>query len=448
MVCCCTSCVLKDKFTLIDSWKTNLLAFHDRRILSIFLFGFSSGLPFLLTLSTLTLWLKECGVNNKTVGLFVIATIPYTLKFLWGPLVDRLRLPLLSRVLGQRRSWALFSQSALMIMLGGLGLSDPQQNIFHTALWALGVAFFSAIQDIAVESYRIEISDENQQGTSASSSYLGYRLGMMASGVGALYLATLFSWQTAYMVMAALMGVGMMTTFFSHSPKESLLPQKAVTSQISLFSKLTEGLITTYGMPLKELLHTLDWRMVMALIIFYKIGDTTLNVMNIPFLVEIGFSKLEIANVAKFFGISAMIVGGLLGGLFLNRYGLFASLILCALLQLMTSFMFIMQSLIGYNLNVLIITIGLENLGCGLGAAAFIAYLSSLCRAPHTATHFALLSSFASLTRILLSVVAGFLADTLSWPLFFTCVACAALAFLLLLMYAAPHPYFRIKPAR
>jgi PAT family beta-lactamase induction signal transducer AmpG len=307
------------------------------------------------------------------------------------------------------------------------------------------VGFFSALQDMAVESYRIEIINENQQGTAASSSYLGYRLGMMVSGVGALYLATIFSWQTAYMVMAALMGVGVMTTFLSSSPPDFIRHPRPISGNSS---RLKKGLNTTYGAPLKDLLPTVDWRLVIALIVFYKIGDTTLNVMNIPFLVELGFSKLEIANVAKFFGISAMILGGVIGGLFLNRYGILASLMLCALLQLVTSFMFIVQSLIGCDLHVLIVTIGLENLGCGLGAAAFIAYLSSLCRAPYTATHFALLSSFASLTRIILSVVAGFLADALSWPLFFTCVACASLAFFLLLIYTAPQPYFRFKTAR
>lgn len=427
---------------MIHSWKTSLLAFRDWRIITIFLFGFSSGLPFLLTLSTLTLWLKESGLNNRTIGLFVIATIPYTFKFLWGPMIDRIRIPLLFGLLGQRRSWALVSQVSLVFMLLGLGTSNPKEGIFLTALWAFGVAFFSAIQDIVVESYRIEIIDENQKGSAASSTYLGYRMGMMASGVGALYLATIFSWETAYIIMAALIGVGIFTTFFSPSPPAFSFSPESSRKKGSLYSQFKEWIKTTYGVPLKDLLRTLDWRVVLAFIFFYKVGDTTLSLMNIPFLVELGFSKLEIANVAKFFGISAMVVGGIIGGVFLNRFGILSSLMLCAFLQIMTSLMFVAQTFVGCDLNFLILTIGFENLSCGLGAASFIAYLSSLCRMPYTATHFALLSSFGSLARIILSVFAGSLADLLPWSLFFTFTAVASLPCLFLLIYASHHfPY-------
>lgn len=415
------------------------MTFCDRRILAIFLFGFSSGLPFLLTLSTLTLWLKESGLNHKTIGLFVVATIPYTFKFLWGPMVDRIRIPLLFDLLGQRRSWALVSQLALIIMLLGLGNSDPKEYIFQTALWAFGVAFFSAIQDIAIESYRIEIIDENQKGSAASSTYLGYRIGMMVSGVGALYLAAIFSWQVAYMVMAALVMVGVIATFFSPSPPDFTASPRTFLSKQSPYHQLKEWIRLTYGLPLKDLFQTLDWRIVLAFIVFYKVGDTTLSVMNTPFLVDLGFSKLEIANVSKFFGISAMMIGGIIGGVLLNRYGILACLILCAIFQIMTSLMFVVQTLAGCNLNVLIFTIGFENLSCGLGAASFIAYLSSLCRTPHTATHFALLSSFGSFARIILSVMSGFLADLLPWSLFFTFTAVASLPCLLLLIYASDH---------
>jgi PAT family beta-lactamase induction signal transducer AmpG len=393
----------------------------------------------LLTLSTLTLWLKESGLNHKTIGLFVVATIPYTFKFLWGPMVDRIKLPLLFDLLGQRRSWALVSQLALILMLLGLGNSDPKEYIFQTALWAFGVAFFSAIQDIAVESYRIEIIDEDQKGSAASSTYLGYRVGMMASGAGALYLAAIFSWQTAYMLMAALVMIGVMTTFFSPSPPNFRVSPKPLPNTHSLSAQFKEWMRSTYGLPLKDLLRTLDWRIVLAFIFFYKVGDTILSTMNTPFLVDLGFSKFEIANVSKFFGISAMMIGGIIGGIFLNRFGILSSLILCAILHILTSLMFVVQTFAGCDLNVLILTIGFENLSCGLGAASFIAYLSSLCRMPHTATHFALLSSFGSLARIVLSVFSGFMADLLPWSLFFTFTAIASLPCLFLLIYASHH---------
>lgn len=410
----------------------------------IFLFGFSSGLPFLLTLSTLTIWLKESGVNNATIGLFVIVTLPYTFKFLWGPIVDRVKLPFPLRSLGQRRSWALLSQGFLIFMLIGLGSSNPRDNILGTALWAFGVAFCSAIQDIVIEAYRIEIIDEDQKGSAASSTYLGYRLGMMASSAGTLFLAAAFSWDFAYTIMAALICIGLLTTLFTPSPQTlvfSPAPHLSLKG-ITHYTEFWKWVKLTYGPPLKELLSTYDWRVVLAFIFFYKVGDTTLNVMNTPFLVELGFSKLEIANVAKFFGIFAMMVGGFIGGLFLNRFGILSSLMLCAVLQILSSLMFVIQALVGHDLSVLMITIGVENLTCGLGAAAFIAYLSSLCSVPHTATHFALLSSFGSFARILLSIGAGFLADLLPWHLFFMITAVACLPCLLLLIHASHHfPY-------
>lgn len=435
---------------MIHLGKENFLVFRDTRIFSIFLFGFSSGLPFLLTLSTLTLWLKESGLNNKTIGLFVVTTIPYTFKFLWGPMIDRIRIPVLFDVLGQRQSWALISQIAIICMLFGLSMSDPKEHILQTALWAFGVAFFSTIQDIAVEAYRIEIIEKDQQGAAASATYLGYRLGMMTSGVGALYLAAIFSWQAAYMIMASLIGIGILTTLFSPLPPALIFTSPPALPKQSPYTRFRKWVQFTYELPLKDLLRTLDWRVVFAFIFFYKVGDTTLSVMNIPFLVELGFTKLEIASVAKFFGIFALIIGSIMGGIFLTRFGILSSLILCSIFQIITSLLFAFQACIGCNLSVLIFIVGVENLSCGLGAASFIAYLSSLCRMPYTATHFALLSSFGSFARIVLSIISGYMADVLPWPLFFTLAAVASLPCLFLLVYASHHfPYARsfLRPA-
>lgn len=418
----------------------SLRAFCDKRILTIFFFGFSSGLPFLLTLSTLTIWLKELGVTNTTIGVFVMTTLPYTLKFLWGPIVDQVKIPFLATPLGQRRSWALVSQISLGFMLLGLGFSHPETHIFHTALWALGVAFFAAIQDIVIEAYRIEVIDENQKGAAATAMVLGWRLGLMVSGVGALFIAAILSWQAAYAVMAALMGLGCMTTLWSPSPRSLFFsPAPHLSLKTRHYSGFWNWLSTTYTPPLKELWNTYDWRIVVAFIFFYKIGDTTLNVMNTPFLVEVGFSKLEIAHVAKLFGISTMVVGGFIGGIFLSRFTILSNLILCASLQFLSSLMFVLQALIGHNLGVLVITIGVENFTCGFGATVFIAYLSSLCSVPHTASHFALLSSFGSMARILISLGAGILADCLTWPFFFTVTATACIPCLGLLISAAHH---------
>ncbi len=437
---------IRNKATLIQTLTASLESFWDRRILSIFAFGFSSGLPFLLTLSTLTIWLKESGVNNTTVGLFVVATLPYTFKFLWGPIVDQVKIPWLTALLGQRRSWALISQLGLVFMLLGLGSTHPENHIFETALWAFGVAFCSAIQDIVIEAYRIEIIDEDQKGAAATAIILGWRFGILTSGAGALFLSATFSWAIAYMVMAILMSVGLLTTLCSPSPRTIVLSSAPHLSlKPNLHRRFGNWFLETYIPPLKELWETYDWRIVLAFILFYKIGDTTLNVMNTPFLVELGFTKLEIAHVAKLFGISAMIVGGFMGGLFLGRFGILPSLVIAAIFQFFSSLMFVIQALVGHDLNILVITIGVENFTCGFGAAAFIAYLSSLCSVPHTATHFALLSSFGSMARIILSVSAGILADILPWSLFFTFTAATCLPCLFLLMRAANH--FTSRPS-
>lgn len=393
----------------------------------------------MLTLSTLSIWLKESGVSHTTLGFFVLATLPYTFKFVWGPLVDHMEIPYLFSRFGQRRSWMLLSQIALIFMLIGLGSSTPKTAILQTACWAFGVALCSAIQDVVIEAYRIEATHEHQLGSATSATVLGWRFGMMASGAGALFLAATFSWSVAYNTMAALILIGIATTLFGTPPRTFSSPSAS-------HHNLWYWISATYVPPSKELWHSYDWRIVLSFILLYKVGDTTVNVMSTPFLVDLGFSKLEIANVAKLFGISAMIVGGFIGGLFLNRFGLFRGLLLCTALQCVSSLMFLIQATVGYHLNLLIVTIGIENLTCGFGATAFIAYLSSLCSLKHTATHFAILSSFGSLMRIVLSIGAGILADRLSWPLFFTVTAAACLPCFCLLLRAAEH--FGNKPLK
>jgi len=415
--------------TTVGTRKDHCLAYLDRRILSIFFLGFSSGLPFLLTLSTLSIWLKESGISNTIIGLFVLATLPYTLKFLWAPLVDHHTIPYLGKWFGKRRSWALVSQVCLLGFLMLLGSSDPQHHIWETAFFALCVSMASATQDLVVEAYRIEIIDEDQVGVASTATTIGYRLGMLVSGAGALYLASSYPWHTVYTLMAGCVFLGMVTILFSPRTPH-LKPRFAPASLRPENRRLRD----TFLPPLYDLLAQYNWRLVVSFIILYKVGDTVLSVMSTPFLIEMGFSKLEIANIAKLFGISSMIIGGLAGGIFLTRFGILASLMLCCVLQIFSSLMFVVQALVGYNLSVLVITIGVENFSCGLGMAAFIAYLSSMCSTPNTATHFALLSSVGSLARVVLSMAGGVLADVLSWPAFFMVTALGCVPALILLM--------------
>ncbi|MGI4850380.1 MAG: AmpG family muropeptide MFS transporter [Janthinobacterium lividum] len=408
--------------------------FKEKQILSIFFLGFSSGLPFLLTLATLHVWLSEGGASKTTIGLFVLITLPYSLKFLWAPFVDHLKIPYFTEKFGQRRSWMLISQFFVIISLLALGMTNPHANIIFTALAGVMVAFASATQDITFEAYRVEILKSHELGMGAGASMLGYRMGMWVSGAGALYLASYFSWFVVYTFMACCVSIGMLTTLLSCEP---------VLSQDALKIKsISQTLLEKIKKSAASLFQRENWQIIVMYIIFYKVGDTILNVMTAPFLLETGFSKLEIAHVAKSFGIGAVILGGCIGSFTLTKKPLIDTLILCSLLQIFSCLMFALQAYVGYNLWMLFATIGIENLTCGIGTAAFIAYLSSLTRAPYTASHYALLSSIGSLARVSLSFFAGWSADHLEWVDFYllTAAACTP-GFILLLFWAHNFNY-------
>lgn len=404
---------------------------QKRALFSIFALGFSSGLPFLLLLSTLSVWLTESGVSKTQIGLFGLATIPYALKFLWAPLFDKYKSPFFSKTFGQRRSWLLLVQITLAVSLFTLGQARPEQHIGWTALLALWVGFCSASQDILVEAYRIERLPPKTTGFGASSIVMGYRVGMLLAGAGALYLAHHFdSWTLAYGVMAAFVGVGMLATCLGGEPVQTFIqPQKT--------GSVAEPYVIKKAF--QSFFLEKPWWMIIPFIFFYKIGDTALQAMSMPFLLEIGFSKAEIASVAKTFGISAMMIGVLIGGWLLYQYSLFKNIYLCALLQFLAGSLFVLQSTIGYQISLLFITIGIENLACGMSQVALIAYLSSLCKGAHVSTHFAIFSSIASFSRIGLTVLAGYLADRVLWTDFYILVSLGCLPCLIWLWMCAPH---------
>lgn len=437
--------------------------YRDPRILGIFFLGFSSGLPFLLTLATLHVWLSEAGAHKTTIGLFVLITLPYTFKFLWAPFIDHLRLPFLSKAFGRRKSWILTSQFCLIISLLLLGATNPHKNILLTAVAGAFVAFCSATQDIVFEAYRVEVLQKHEIGASASASMLGYRLGMWVSGAGALYLASYFSWFVVYAFMAACVSIGIVTTLLS--PEPDFEPERTlVVSEVSSASsdssvalrdsKRCSRLFEIIRELIFSFLKRENWQVIVVYIFFYKIGDTILNVMTAPFLLETGFSKIEIAHVVKSFGIGAVILGGFIGSLTLARKPLVDTLLVCSLLQIFSCLMFALQAYVGYDLRMLFVTIGVENLTCGMGTAAFIAYLSNLCHPPFTATHYALLSSIGSLARVSFSSLAGWSADQLEWVDFYLLTACACLPCLLLLVFSSHNFEYRprfplsLKPGR
>lgn len=401
------------------------MIYLDRRIFFILLLGFSSGLPLMLTAGTLGFWLAESGSSNTAIGLFALVGVPYTFKFLWSPLVDRMPLPGLTYLLGRRRAWMFLSQVLLAGALLGLSLSHPAENITLTAIFALAVAFLSATQDIVIDAYRVDILDEKTYGAGAATVVFGYRIGMLASGAGALYLATYFPWSFVYQCMAGLVGVGLFATLFCGEPKKR---DEEAAAHHNWFHKAVIA-------PFADFITRPNWWVVLVFIVFYKLGDAFVSNMTSPFYLAVGFSKIEIANITKVFGVFATLLGAFLGGWVVSRMGVMRALLICGLFQLLSNLVFALQAYAGHNLSVLVLVIAVENITGGMGTAALVAYLSKLCNASFTATQYALLSSLTAVGRTFLSSPCGVIADSVSWPTYFGISTLVAIPGMLLLIY-------------
>lgn len=376
--------------------------------------GFSSGLPLALTAGTLSIRLTEVGIDLTTIGLFVAVGSPYSLKFLWAPIVDRAPLPGLTRMFGRRRGWLLAAQLALMASLVALGVTDPVTEVVMTASLALTVAFFSATQDIVIDAYRIERLPERELGAGAAMYVFGYRVGMLASGAGALFLATWLPWSTVYLIMAGLILIGVVTVLVSPEPESSGSAEEGAHADGRIVAALG-WLKTAVVMPFAEFMGRRGWIVILAFVTLYKFGDTLAGTMTNPFLIKIGFTKAEIAEVAKVYGFAATLIGLAVGGALINGIGLIRALWVCGVLQLLSNLMFAVQAAAGSDLGLLAATIGFENLAGGMGTAAFVAYLSSLCNVAFTATQYALLSSLMAVARTWLSAPAGWLVEHVDW---------------------------------
>ena len=410
-----------------------LTLYFKPRLIVILLLGFVSGLPLALTASTLSIWLTEAGVSKAAIGLFAAVATPYTLKFLWAPLMDGLRIPVLTTLLGRRRGWLLATQLALMASIVLLGCADPSVNPWLTAFAALLVAICSASQDIVIDAYRVEILTPDEQGAGAASIVLGYRFGMVASTAGALYLATYAGWMATYMIMAALMGIGMVTVLLSREPaaSESITKEK---------QPAKEWLRQYVVEPFADFMRHEHWLIILLFILLYKLGDAFMGVMTGPFLIDIGFSKEQIATIVKLYGLIATIIGSFLGGALVFRLGAIRSLWICGIAQGLTNLMFAVQAMAGADTVLLALTITLENMSGGMGTAAFVAYISGLTNTRFTATQYALLSSLSAFGRTWLSTPAGWVSERLGWELFFIFSAVLAAPGLIVLWRLGKKP--------
>lgn len=414
------------------NWISASRVYFERRLIIIFLLGFAAGLPFLLMFGTLTAWLSQAGIDKTSIGLFVLTGTAFTLKFLWAPLVDRLPLPVMTRLLGQRRSWLVFAQIVCIVSLIGIALSDPAINLMTTVIWTVVLAFASATQDIVIDAYRIETLSEDEQGLGAASYQLGYRLALIAAGAGALILADSVGWSVTYVSMAGLMAVGLVTTLLSPEPKHRSQKDDEHTDRLARYSRWLKDSVVA---PFAEFFGRPGAVAILLFVVFYKYADGIWAAMANPFYLELGFTLTEIGVVSKTYGVAMTIIGSVLGGVMVLRFGILKSVLFGAISMALTNLLYAALALAGPSVPVLMAVISIENLANGIGGTAFIAYLSSLCNLAYTATQYALLSSFMNVARTFLASGGGWLADQVDWFTFFILTTAAGIPGVLLLLY-------------
>ena len=387
------------------------------------LMGFACGLPLLLTISVLQAWMKEEGVDLTVIGMMSLVGLPYTLKFLWAPVLDRFTLPFL----GRRRGWLLIAQVTLIFSISGLGFSDPVKNPWMMVFAAFLVTFFSASQDIVVDAYRREDLPDEELGLGSSLYVNGYRVGMLLASGGGLIMADHMPFFMVYQIMAACMLPCVVTTLLAPEPKT--------------YEGTPESMKEAVFDPLIEYFSRRGALWILAFILFYKIGDTMASAMTIPFYLDIGFSKTQIGTVVKLFGFWAVVAGTLIGGVIMLRLGINRSLWAFGFLQAVSTAGFAVLAFFGNSLPLLSTVIAFENLSSGMGTAAFIAFMASITNKKFTATQYALLSSLMGVPRVMASAPTGFLAKNLGWETFFiTCTLIAAPGMLLLFKFAPWNP--------
>lgn len=399
-----------------ETYSTTFKSLANRRIGVMLFLGFSSGLPLALTGGTLQAWLTVEGVDLRTIGIFTLVGLPYTVKFLWAPLMDRFVFPWL----GRRRGWILFTQLALMVFITALGLSSPRHAPLLLGLLALMVAFTSASQDVVFDAYRTDVLRQRERGLGAAVSVTGYRIAMLVSGALAMILSEVLGWRFTYLLMAGLMMVGLMATLLGPEPERQSPPPRTLGEAV-------------WG-PLQDFFSRAGAPALLALIVLYKLGDAFAGSLTTAFLIRgVGFSVGEVGYINKGLGLVATIVGALAGGTLMARLGLYRSLMFYGILQAVSNLSFMVLAQLGKNYAMMVLAVAFENLAGGMGTAAFVAFLMALCNPRFTATQFALLSSLASLGRVFVGPPSGYLVESVGWVVFFFITFLAALPGLFLL---------------
>ena len=425
-------------------WRDIWRVYVEAATLRMLLLGFSAGLPLLLVFGTLSFWLREAGIDRTTIGYLSWVGLAYGFKWAWAPLVDRLPIPLLTRLLGRRRSWLLLSQLTIMAALVAMALTDPKLALAPMVWCALAVAFASATQDIALDAYRIESADMQRQAALAAAYQTGYRMAMIWSGAGVLWIAARAetvvaagvsayqynAWQTAYLAMAASMLLGVATVLFSPEPQRRELPPSK-----NAADWLRSALIEPFADFLRR--YGRQALLILALIAMYRISDVVMGIMANPFYVDMGYTKDEVASVTKVYGVIMTLLGAFVGGALAMRFGVMKVLMLGAVLSAGSNLLFAWLGTRGHDVSALVFVISADNLSSGIASAGFIAYLSSLTNINYSATQYALFSSMMLLLPKALAGYSGRYVDAFGYSNFFTATALLGVPVLLLIALAS-----------
>ena len=442
-------------FQPLHSWRESLLVYTRSRVVGMFFLGFAAGLPFLLVFSTLSFWLAEANVSRVTIGFFSWIGITYSIKVIWAPVIDRLPFPFISKLFGKRRGWMLVAQIGIACGLLGMAGIDPAQNLQAIALFGLLVAFSSATQDVALDAYRIEAMDKEYQGAMSAMYIFGYRTALLVAGAGALHISELTDWQMTYVVMALLMVVGMVTVLMIREPEhhvsEQTLKQEGRVAELlgngqpGVWHRLKTWFSSAVVSPFVDFIKRYG-KFAIVILIFvgiYRISDITMGVMANPFYYDMGYSKIDIANIGKIFGFFMTIFGAATGGVLVVRYGIHRPLILGAILVAVTNLLFAYLATLGPDLVWLSIVISADNFSGGLAGSAFIAFLSSLTNSAYTATQYALFSSIMTLPAKILGGFSGVIVEGYGYEWFFSYAAVLGIPAIIVALYLTLSPSAR-----
>ena len=418
------------------TWRETLLIYTNPRVITMTFLGFSGGLPFLLVFSTLTAWLTEGNVSRSTIGFFAWIGITYSTKVLWAPVVDSIPIPFLTKILGQRRSWMLIGQMGIaggLVLMSLIGPSD----LLILSCCAFLVAFSSATQDVAIDAFRIESAEPEYQGAMSAAYVFGYRLALLVAGAGALYLAEYFSWTIAYIIMAMLMLVGVITVVLVAEPDRQSEAFALELSAIGLrrwFTRAVAGPFIDFFSRNGKVAF-----IILLFIAVFRLSDIAMGIMANPFYLDMGYTKTEIANVAKVFGFFMSIAGSLICGVLVVKWGLMRPLLIGAVAVAVTNLLLASLSVLEPKVSYLAIVISADNISGGFAATAFIAYLSSLTNRAYTATQYALFSSLMTLPGKFISGFSGLVVDNFGYFEFFVVAAMLGIPAILLVVWLSRY---------